>query len=498
MHRAFLALVFALLGSVAQAAPPRVSDDVLDQFAKDTLRVIEEIVDNSYEPVTRGQLVRWGSEGLYRSFREPVPDKLKALFADAKRLDGLTKQELFSVLRDARRGLNHPTRLADGEDVRITVCSMLPHFDPKAKFEDRRAIAERVWICFVEGMGIGAKLQRDPTKEMPRVLTTYRDSPAQKARLQPGDLILESWRNDDLAGKSNLMSTKGMLTPEVYGHLRVSKDSKLNLLIQRDGEKQTRVITVETQDWRRETVFGTERKADGSWNFWLDEKRKIGYIQIDYFEWTAPETVESALKDLSKHGLKGLILDLRFNPGGPLKSAKEIASLFIADGLIGTIRGRDGKESQIKRDAESCYLDFPMAVLINGPSGWGPEMVAACLQDHARAIIVGEPSWGRGATQCLCDCGSIGHIFLTVAVCYRPSGQALYGPEAPDGSNRWGVKPTKGYSLELSPSDTEKLRLRLIENEYLPAPGKKVKFTNPEFKDRQRELALDYLLKQKQ
>ena len=180
------------------------------------------------------------------------------------------------------------------------------------------------------------------------------------------------------------------------------------------------------------------------------------------------------MRDLTRqHRIRGFILDLRFNPGGLLDSAVKITDLFIGDGLIVSIRPRVGREAKFNGQMEGSMLDFPMVCLVNGFSASGSEIVSAALQDHNRAYIIGERSYGKGSVQNIQPFDG-GEIKLTTASFWRPSGKNLNksstsGKEEED----WGVIPDK--VVKLSPRERR---------------GKTAK---SEFKDKQLDKALEYL-----
>src|SRR5262249_42860036 len=159
--------------------------------------------------------------------------------------------------------------------------------------------------------------------------------------------------------------------------------------------------------------------------------------------------MQEALTKLDKEGVKGLILDLRFNPGGLLDSAVKISDLFIDDGLIVTIRPRIGREQNYGGESEGSYLNFPMVCLVNGGSASGSEIVAAALQDHKRAIVMGERSYGKGSVQNIQPFSSTGgEIKLTTASFWRPSGKNLNKSSTKGKDDEgWGVRPDKGHEV---------------------------------------------------
>src|SRR5262249_41091715 len=195
------------------------------------------------------------------------------------------------------------------------------------------------------------------------------------------------------------------------------------------------------------------------------------------------------VQDLRGQGMRGLVLDLRFNPGGLLNSGTRVADLFIDDGLIVSIRRpRKNLDNKTNGHSPGSELGFKMVVLINGVSASASEVVASCLQDHARAVIVGERSFGKGCMQQLYDYDG-GRIQVTTASCWRPNGKNLHklstsGREDED----WGVTPDKGYTLALSRKEREELDEHLRNAEIIPRRDRPVK-EKTAFKDHQLDLA---------
>jgi carboxyl-terminal processing protease len=158
-------------------------------------------------------------------------------------------------------------------------------------------------------------------------------------------------------------------------------------------------------------------------------KPGIGYIRVASFDEKTGAQIKQAIESLGGRKLKGLVLDLRNNPGGLLTSALETVSLFLKPGLpILTVRGRAVPQKEEKVPASAEPYDFPVAALINGKSASASEIVAGALQDHDRAAIVGEPSFGKGLVQSVFPLADSTGLALTTALYYTPSGRSIQKP----------------------------------------------------------------------
>jgi carboxyl-terminal processing protease len=194
--------------------------------------------------------------------------------------------------------------------------------------------------------------------------------------------------------------------------------------------------------------------------------------------------------------LRGLIFDLRFNPGGLVTVAAEISELFIDRGAIVTVKPRNGPEYTHTKKSGGGYRDFPMVCLVNGLSASSSEIVAACLQDHKRAAVAGERTYGKGSVQSILNFPATGgKIKLTTSTFWRPSGKNL-NKSSTGGSDDedWGVRPDPGFDKSLSRSDRLKLQDHLTATEIIRRPGDPV-HESPAFRDEQLEMVLRYLRK---
>ncbi len=217
------------------------------------------------------------------------------------------------------------------------------------------------------------------------------------------------------------------------------------------GHKNKEVVTIKREIIHVDTVLGDVRKPDDRWDFMLDHEKHIGYIRISGFSRDTAHDLKAALDELKSQGLAGLVIDLRFNPGGLLTSAIEISDMFISEGRIVSTKGRNTPERTWEATREGTYEGFPVAILVNHYSASASEIFSACMQDHHRAVVIGERTWGKGSVQNVIDLeNGKSALKLTTASYWRPSGKNIHRfPDAKE-SDEWGVMPDKGYECRLS------------------------------------------------
>ncbi len=213
------------------------------------------------------------------------------------------------------------------------------------------------------------------------------------------------------------------------------------------------------------------------------------YVRLTSFRRRTSEELANVLNRLEQDGMKGLVLDLRFNPGGLLDEGRRTAALFVGDVEIVRIKSASGKVHVFWGEEAARFPDVPMACLINRETAMSSEFVSACLQDYNRAVIVGERSKGHACVQNNLPCEDV-ILCLTSALFVRPDGgrklerMKLFG--WPD--DQWGVCPNRGYRLGLLPEEHDRLRAALSEAEIvarLDADKESIPFG-----DWQRDLAL--------
>jgi carboxyl-terminal processing protease len=215
----------------------------------------------------------------------------------------------------------------------------------------------------------------------------------------------------------------------------------VTLGIERRGEPDLIDKTIKRAEIEIESIKGWRLKGDDTWDFFVDRGRRIGYIRLSQFIPQSSDDMNRAINQMDDgEGLEGLILDLRFNPGGLLNKAVDVTNAFVKTGLIVSTVDADGKVTDPRRASpDRTHRDFPMVVLINQGSASASEIVSGALQDHGRATVVGTRSFGKGSVQDLYPIDR-GHALLKLTTHhYRlPLNRIIH--REPD-STRWGIEP---------------------------------------------------------
>ena len=235
------------------------------------------------------------------------------------------------------------------------------------------------------------------------VISPIEGTPAYKAGVKAGDIILKI---DDL-------STLNMTIDEAVSHMRGKPKTKIVLTVVRKGETKPLKIKITRDIIKIDSVYTK-----------MIEKENILYIRVTSFDKKVVKKTKEAL--LNHKNVKGIILDLRNNPGGLLNQAVGLVDLFVDHGVIVSQRGRDKNEDRKYSATPNTTLTHaPMAVLVNGGSASASEIVSGSLQDHKRAVIVGTNTFGKGSVQVILPINSTEALRLTIARYYLPSGRTI-------------------------------------------------------------------------
>lgn len=327
--------------------------------------------------------------------------------------------------------------------IESAITGMLNELDPYSNFigPDEFKQFDRTTKGKFGGIGVQISMKDGVLTVMSPLVGT----PAYEAGIIAGDRILEV----------NGQSLRGWTLNDIVDKLTGPAGSEVTLKIQHPPYDESPVeVTLKRANINVESVLGDTHAPNDEWDFMLDKENKIGYIRINSFIQDTKENLQSAIQKLLKEGMKGLILDLRYNPGGLLTSAIEVSDLFVNEGTIVSTKGRTATDKSYEARKEGTLPDFPMVVLVNGFSASASEIVAACLQDHERATVIGERTWGKGSVQNVIELeGGESALKLTTAAYRRPNGHNIHRFEDSKDEDEWGVSPNPGFEVKFSKKD---------------------------------------------
>jgi len=241
---------------------------------------------------------------------------------------------------------------------------------------------------------------------VPTIIAPIEDTPAAKAGLLAGDKIIRIEKE----------LTRNMTVMDAVKRLRGEPGTKVTITVSRESQPEPKVYTL-TRELIRIKSVKPKQMSDG-----------IGYIRLTQFQQDSHQEVERALNEFkkSKEGLKGLILDLRNNPGGLLDQAVRVADAFIESGIIVYTDGRiEAQKTKYTAHKEGTWTGFPIVVMVNAGSASASEIVAGALQDHGRAIVIGQRTFGKASVQTILPMEDGSALRLTTARYYTPNGRSI-------------------------------------------------------------------------
>lgn len=282
--------------------------------------------------------------------------------------------------------------------------AMLQRLDPHSSYYTPDMFRDLMEDQEGKFFGLGMMVTK-PTADSPLLIVLpVPGTPASRAGLRAGDLILE------IDG----LPTAKMTNREAVRKLKGPEGTPVTLKVGRGGEEGD-LMTLKRAAIPKHSVPYSYMLGDG-----------VGYLKLNVFGQTTVEEIGDHLQDLQAQGMAGLILDLRDNPGGALQAAVGVSSLFLKRGQdVVSIRGRNRDAQIVHRvPKDGKYRDLPLVVLVNQSSASASEIVAGAVQDHGRALIVGERTWGKGLVQTVTPLDR-GAAALTTARYYTPSGRQI-------------------------------------------------------------------------
>jgi carboxyl-terminal processing protease len=322
-----------------------------------------------------------------------------------------------------------------------------------------------------EFSGVGIQIQSDDDGSL-KVVSPLEDSPAYKAGIKAGDIITH------INGKN----AKGITLNQAVKTITGPKGTLVVLTVASPGGK-TKEYSIKRETIKVASVKGWLHLPGGGWEYLVDPENKIAYLRMTNFTKDTAKELDKAVQEIEARGGRGIILDLRYNPGGLLTAATDVSDKFLRRGdIVSTRPERDnGNQQTIARArADDNDTTLPLVVLVNQYSASASEIVSGALKDQSRALVVGERTFGKGSVQMLFPLSDrSAYLKLTTSHYYLPSGRCIHREET---STEWGVDPD--VTVEMTP---EQMRAAIDARQELdilrdanaaPAEGKQEKIND--------------------
>lgn len=522
--------LWVMLGTVAAAQPGRAGAD--DRLDRDAMLVAEWVADaverieaEYVKPVNANALLLAALEEMYAAAGNKLPAHFRTKAAAAA-----TPEERMRVVYQARLALGPVDPLDGMRAVAVAAAGFGKLTDPYCGLSVSRAgfiagsdseyglgfeldgATGNPWLAYqldflfsLRGGRAGADGFTPPASFPWTISRVIPGSPAAAAGLRPGDTIA---RLDDAA--VTVKSSPGLFRKLATAIEPGAWDPALNppasrpvkVTVARPGVPGSMTHTLPRGRYYPESVAGAARRADGTWDFMLDKAAKIGYIRVGSVEIEADTAFRSAVGSLVRDGANGLILDLRWCPGGYVVQTARIASSLLPPGkVVAKIQYRDPARATEKDptsepgDHPAEWDRLPLAVLVGPDTVGGGEMIAAALQDHGRGLIVGQRTFGKATISTLTATRlqSLNYR-ITTAYSLRPDGRQRHRFPDSKPTDDWGVRPDPGCTIPITPDLSAKLRQQ-AERQAIRPPSDRdaVEYDDP-LADPQRLIAVKLLI----
>jgi carboxyl-terminal processing protease len=328
---------------------------------------------------------------------------------------------------------------------------MLSTLDPHSEFMEPQKFDELKKDTEGQFGGVGIVISMKDNALT--VVSPIEDTPGYRAGILSGDRIMK------IDGKS----TERLTLPEAVKKLRGEPGSKVKLVVFRPTTSETKEYDLARDFIKVDTV----KDINGKRTFPISDN-KIGYVRLAQFGERTADDLEKALRELESQGMRGLVLDLRDNPGGLLDQAVKVCEKFLPRGqLVVSTEGRQASQkSEYKATGREKHPNYPMVLLVNSGSASASEIVSGCLQDLNRAVVLGEQTFGKGSVQSILPLQDGSALRLTTAKYYTPSHKVIHEkgitpdiivPMSPEDERDLFLKRTPGGLESLSDKDRERV-----------------------------------------
>jgi carboxyl-terminal processing protease len=455
-----------LLAAPVPRQPPPPAKTLSEPAAQELATHLEELINYIHgqyvRPISKADLTYAALAGTFEAAQAPVPRDLRKRIEQVIGKESLPEAPLVPV-----RGAVNPQFNAllvavvkeagaggalEGQRPLLAAAKAMTRLlDPHSMVLSIEAanIASGLNQTYV-GLGLEADVFADRV-----VLRTVQPGgPAQRAGLLPGDVVVrvdgrpvDKWGTEELRARLQQVAS-----PEQPSHTSLGK---VVLTVRDRRRKGEHEVTVDRECFRPETVLGVARRGDNSWEYWLDKKNGIAHVRVGPLSNGTANELREVVAQLRSDGMRGLLLDLRWCPGGFIVEASAMAEMFLGPCLVCTVKSRSGEEPY-RSDGAAKFEDFPIIVLISPSTSGGGELIASALQDHNRAHMAGQRSRGKGSVQNSFSVGDVG-LRLTTGTFYRATGKGLHRFADSRPEDDWGVRPELDLEVRLSTELTRQL-----------------------------------------
>ena len=432
------------------------------------------------------------SEVEYRQSLSAWSVSLDVIMDDVKQSTGISRDRFLNIFEEILKINEATVELPQPVLIAQFAEASLSSLDDYTVIIWPRQVQEFEKLMTNEFSGIGIEISKP--KGLLTVTSLLPDTPAYTSGLDAGDTI------EAVDG----LQTKDMTLTCAVKKITGPKGTPVKLTIKRAGEEKTRDIVITRGKIVVPTIRGWQRTDSGRWQYMIDQENHIGYIRLTSFSAESSEDLEKTLDKLEAQDLNGLVLDLRYNTGGLLESAIDVADKFLKEGLIVQRHSGFGRlPIYAEAKKRGTHPNYPLVILVNANSASASEIVAGALADkvHKRAILVGTRTHGKGSVQTITNIiGDGAQMKYTMAYYHLPSGQRVESREEMKKQDRedWGVGPNIEVTLiseEIKEMiDVQRANDVLVKADHDNANDVVKKFTLEETLTADRQLAIGLLV----
>jgi carboxyl-terminal processing protease len=488
-----LAILTVLVAAGAPVPePPKVRPTVsVDRYqAENFARLVDMVAievkrKSAMEGLTEKELIAGAIQGLYEEIGLPVPDSIKEEVQQAK-----SAFALMDALANARIQLGNHPKLAGTRSLFAAMNGFRHATDslsilisqrtnPNVTIEqdfgigiELEGVSGTRWTIYQTEYGIASgrfapvgyfgPVPRPDAVPSPAVLpwkvkSVVPGSPAQKGGVKPGDQITHLDGVEINADNANkLFAMFAIPRAAIFDPQTGRALSEDRIVVFRRNNGKPFEVALRNSIYNPESAFGVLRLKDEKWDCMLDRRAKIGYVRLGPIEQGVDEVIDTMIADLVAQECRGLILDLRWCPGGYVDPGLRTAGLFLKDGsVVAKMQYRDYQSGNsgdlLTPPGGGKYIDLPLVVLVGQETTGGGELIAAALRDNNRCVIVGQRSVGRAAIQNTIEAGFGGLQFkLTIGTSLRPNGKNRQRKPDSLPTGDWGIRPDEGLEVPVT------------------------------------------------